>query len=61
MLYIYIYVHLIVLFDCSGLLASVRIGRAAKVLGVRCWRSGGQKLEIGGQMLEVEYKVLDLN
>ena len=22
---------------------------------------GGQKLEIGGQMLEVEYKVLDLN
>ena len=35
--------------------------RAAKVWGVRCWRSGGQKLEIRGQMLEVEYKVLDLN
>ena len=35
--------------------------RAAKVWGVRCWRFGGQKLEIGGQMLEVEYKVLDLN
>ena len=43
------------------LLNFYRIPRAAKVWGVRCWRSGGQKLEIGGQMLEVEYKVLDLN